>query len=112
MLDVRLTAHDRAHLELVVDFSVSAEHLRRYPIIFSQEQDGTPSGKETIEITAVKEADDLFYGNPRTNEVHVVTCPWWAQMTHSRLAPFLSLSDALARRYDGCAFCLPNANTG
>ena len=95
-----------------MDFSVSAEHLHRYPIVFSQELGGIPSGKETVEITAVKEASDLFYGNARSREVHIVGCPFWDAMTHRRLVPFLALGDALARGYDGCAFCLPNANTG
>ena len=99
-------------LELVVDFSVSAEHLRRYPVVVSQELDGMPAGKETVEITAVKEADDLVYGNARSHEVHVVTCPLWDRMTTSRLVPFLALGDALARGYDGCAFCVPHAHTG
>jgi hypothetical protein len=44
--------------------------------------------------------------------VHIVGCPFWDAMTHRRLVPFLALGDALARGYDGCAFCLPNANTG
>ena len=109
---IRLPARDRVPLELVVDFSVSAEHLRRYPVVVSQELDGMPAGKETVEITAVKEADDLVYGNARSHEVHVVTCPLWDRMTVSRLVPFLALGDALARGYDGCAFCIPHAHTG
>ena len=110
--DVHFAAGDRVHLELAVDFSVSAEHLHRYPIVFSQKLGGIPSGKETVEITAVKEASDLFYGNVRSREVHIVNCPFWDATTHQRLVPFLALGDALARGYDGCAFCLPNANTG
>ena len=110
--DVHFAAADRVHLELAVDFSVSAEHLRRYPIVFSQELGGIPSGKETVEITAIIQASDLFYGNARSREVHIVSCPFWAAMTHRRLVPFLALGDALARGYDGCAFCLPNADTG
>ncbi|MBL7497409.1 M20/M25/M40 family metallo-hydrolase [Frankia sp. CNm7] len=109
---VRLDTAERAQLDLTVDFSTQAEHLRRYPIIFSQEQDGVASGKETIEITAVKEVADMFFGNPRTMEVHVVTCPWWPRISAANKAPFFALRDALARGYDGCAHCLPAANHG
>ena len=60
----------------------------------------------------IKEVEDLFFGNPRSREVHVVTCPWWSAISTRNKVPFLALRDALARGYDGCAFCLPDANTG
>jgi hypothetical protein len=109
---VSLPAADRVPLDLAVDFSLEAEHLRRYPIVFSQEQGGVPAGKQTVEITMVKEVDDMFFGNPTTHEVHIVACPWWPQISTRHKVPFLALDDALARGYDGCACCLPNANTG
>lgn len=102
----------RVEAQLAIDFSHQAEHLHRYPLIVSQAQDGIPAGKETVEITAVKEVEDLFFGNPRSREVHVVTCPWWSAISTRNKVPFLALRDALARGYDGCAFCLPDANTG
>ena len=109
---VRLDAAARVPLNLAVDFSLEAEHLHRYPIVFSQEQAGVAAGKQTVEITAVKEVDDMFFGNPRTREVHVVSCVWWPQISVRNKVPFFALEDALARGYDGCAYCLPNANTG
>ena len=80
--------------------------------VFSQEQDGIPSGKETIEITAVVNGAGVYFANPRTREVHVATCQWKARMSPGNTVPFLALSDALARGYDGCAYCLPEANHG
>jgi hypothetical protein len=109
---VSLAVADRVLLDLAVDFSLEAEHLHRYPIVFSQEQAGVSAGKQTVEITAVKEVADMFFGNPKTREVHVVSCVWWPRIAKTHKVPFLALNDALARGYDGCAYCLPSANTG
>jgi Peptidase family M28 len=108
----RLAAGDRVSVELRVAFSHAAQHLHRYPIVFSQMQDGLPSGKQTIEITAVVDGAGVYFANPRTLEVHVATCQWKARMSPRNTVPFLALSDALARGYDGCAYCLPEANHG
>ena len=107
-----LPPSDRVSLNLTVDFSMLAEHRRRYPVIFSQDQDGTPAGKLTVEIIAVKEVEDLVFGNPRSGEVHTVRCPYWPRITQRNKVPFWAIADALARGYDGCAACLPNHHTG
>lgn len=109
---VALRAADRAEFELEIDFSHDAEHLRRYPVVFSHDQDGTPAGKETIEITAVKEVEDMFFGNARTLELHVVTCQWWPQLASARKVPFFTVADAIARGYNGCRYCLATADNG
>jgi zinc metalloprotease ZmpB len=109
---VGLDAADRVPLDLTIDFSHDAEHLHRYPLVFSQDQNGVPAGKETIEITAVKEVEDMFFGNARTLEVHVVTCQWWPQISSAHKVPFFALADAVARGYNGCRYCLPQADTG
>ena len=109
---VGLDAADRVPLDLTIDFSHDAEHLHRYPLVFSQDQNGVPAGKETIEITAVKEVEDMFFGNARTLEVHVVTCQWWPQISSAHKVPFFALADAVARGYNGCRYCLSQADTG
>ena len=67
-----------------------------------------PAGKETVEITAVKEVEDTsFFGNARHASRSTSSRAPWDRMTVSRLVPFLALADALARGYDGCALCIP-----
>ena len=65
-----------ATLELVIDFSHQAEHLRsvsarRHPV------PGRPasSGGSPCDIVAVKELEDYFFGNPRSREIHVIDLP-------------------------------------
>ncbi|MEU1867744.1 hypothetical protein, partial [Streptomyces gardneri] len=73
---------------------------------------GTVVGRMTIQITAVKELDDFFFGNPRSGEIHINTCPYWPKLGPGSKVPFLRIEDALARGYNGCAYCLPDHNTG
>ena len=107
-----LAAAERVPLTLTVDFSLLAEHLRRYPVVFSQDQDGVSAGKLTVEITAVKELEDLVFGNPRSMELHTVLCPCWPRISQRNKVPFWQIADGLARGFDGCAFCLPEHHTG
>ncbi len=97
---------------LDIDFSYQAEHLRRYRIVASQEQDGVPAGQLTIEITAIKESEDYYYGNVRTRELHLFGCAYRRKMHPGNQAPFQTIAEAVARGYNGCAFCLPAVNTG
>ncbi|MGH3714609.1 MAG: M36 family metallopeptidase [Micromonosporaceae bacterium] len=103
---------DEATVTLDVDFSVSAQHLKTYPIIATQEQDGEIAGRLSIELTAVKETDDFVYGNPRSLELHTVHCPLWPRISQRNKVPYREISDGVARGYNGCAFCLPEHHTG
>ena len=107
-----LVASERAALRLTVDFSLLAEHLHRYPVVVSQTQDGQPAGRLTVDITAVKEVEDLVFGNPRSRELHTVHCPYWPLVGQHHKVPFWQVADGLARGYNGCATCLPNFDTG
>ncbi|GEM_PF-2248221 len=102
-----LDAGEERSVHLEIDFSCHAEHLKRYPIIASQEQDGMMAGRLTIEITAVKESEDYFYGNSSTQELHTFDCGYRKMMNRSHQVPFETIKAALARGYNGCAFCLP-----
>ena len=106
-----LEPSDRVGIEIVVDFSHNAEHLAQYPLVATQYQDGEIAGRLTMQITAVKELDDFFFGNPRSQEVHVTTCPFWTKLGPSSKVPYERLADAIARGYNGCAYCLPEADT-
>ncbi|CUM42807.1 M28 family peptidase [Streptomyces gardneri] len=108
----RLDADDHVAAEITIDFSHQAEHMKRYPFVATQYQDGAVVGRMTIQITAVKELDDFFFGNPRSGEIHVTTCPYWPKLGAGSKVPFMRIEDALARGYNGCAYCLPQHNTG
>jgi hypothetical protein len=106
-----LRANDQVTVELTIDFSLNAEHLKIYPIIATQEQDFEIAGRMTIEILSVKELEDWVFGNPRSREMHVVTCPFWPVLGPSSKIPFQAPADGQARGYNGCRFCLPDLDT-
>jgi Zn-dependent metalloprotease len=110
--DFPLEAYDQKSVTLMVDFSYQAEHLHRYPIIVTQTQEGQISGRLTIEITAVKETEDFVYGNPNSMELHTIHCPLWSRIAQHHKIPFMTVKDGIVRGYNGCAFCLPEYNTG
>ena len=107
-----LGTNDERSVTLEYDFSYEAEHLHRYPLIVGQEQDGVLAGQLTIEIIAVKESKDYFYGNRRSGELHTLHCPYQQKMSVRNKVPFATIQDGLARGYNGCAFCLPDHDTG
>ena len=108
----RCAASEDATLDLVIDFSHNAEHLRTYPLVVSQWQDGRLVGRVTVDIVAMKELEDYFFGNPRSGEIHVTTCPFWPALGPGSKLPFVRVEDAVARGYNGCAYCLPAHDRG
>lgn len=106
-----LANSEAKHVMVDIDFSYKAEHMKRYPIVVSQEQDGEIAGRLTIEITAVKESEDYVYGNMRSHELHTLNCSFRKAMSPRNQVPFQTIKDALARGYNGCAFCLPAYNS-
>jgi hypothetical protein len=110
--DVEIGGNDSFVLTLGVDFSFKATHLRRYPVRVQQTHHNAVVGSYTIELTAVKDLEDFFFGNRRSGELHVSTCQLWPKINKARLDTFERIADAQARGYDGCRFCLPEADTG
>ena len=109
--DLPLKEREAVALALTVDFSYQAEHLRVYPIIASQWQDGSLAGRLTIQITAVKDSEDYLYGNPRTHELHTIHCPLWNKISPRNKLPFATIKAARAHGFEGCHFCLPQYDT-
>ncbi|MBL7497408.1 hypothetical protein I6A84_15380 [Frankia sp. CNm7] len=107
-----LEAGEAVDVDLVIDFSHEAEHLRTYPLVLTQYQGGQLAGRLSIEIVAVKELEDFVFGNPRSGELHISTCSLWPKLGPGSKIPFVRAEDAIARGYNGCAFCLPAINTG
>jgi hypothetical protein len=110
--DVVIGANGSFVLTMSVDFSFKAAHLKRYPVRVEQVHGGAVVGAYTIELTAVKDLEDFFFGNPRSGELHVSTCPLWPRINKARLQTFEQVADAQARGYNGCRFCLPEADNG
>lgn len=110
ILDFPLDSNEVRSALIEIDFSYQAEHLKRYPIMVSQEQDGVAAGRLTIEITAVKESEDYVYGNVRSRELHIWDCSYRRAMKPCNQVPFQTIQEALARGYNGCSFCLPEYN--
>jgi hypothetical protein len=106
-----LRANDQVNVDLTIDFSLQAEHLARYPLIATQEQDEALAGRMTIEIIAVKEDEDWVFGNPRSHELHITSCPYWTRISQKNKQPFETVDAGIARGYNGCAFCLPEFDT-
>jgi hypothetical protein len=102
-----LGTSEEKSVSLEIDFSYQAEHLKRYPIIAGQEQNGVLAGQLTIEIVAVKESEDYLYGNVRSREVHTLNCTFRKAMNPRNQVPFQTIKDALAHGYNGCRYCLP-----
>lgn len=110
--DIDIAARDSFDLTVGIDFSFNAVHLRQYPIVIQQLHAGQVIGAYTVEITAIKQLDDYVFGNPRSRELHITSCPFWPVMNKSRLRPFDRVADGVARGYNGCRFCIPSADTG
>jgi hypothetical protein len=107
-----LGSDERANVEVVIDFSHQADHLGIYPLVATQYQDEAIAGRLTMQITALKDLDDFFFANPRSREIHTTQCPFWPALGPASKVPYEHLADAVARGYNGCAFCIPHANTG
>jgi hypothetical protein len=110
--EVEIAANGSFVLNLTVDFSFEADHLRRYPMRVRQVHDDALVGAYTIELTAVKDLEDFFFGNPHSGELHVSTCPLWPKINKPKLMTFERVADAQARGYNGCRFCLPEVDEG
>ncbi|NTW83609.1 MAG: hypothetical protein HGB36_09630 [Chlorobiaceae bacterium] len=101
-----LSTNAESTITITVDFSINAEHLKVYPVIVSQFQDGQLAGRYTIEITAVKEAEDWVYGNRNTKELHRYNCEFFKKMNRRNAVPFARASDGIIRGYNGCIYCM------
>lgn len=110
--DLLIAANSSFVLTLGVDFSFHARHLEQYPIRVEQVHEGVVVGAYTIALTALKDLDDYFFGNPRSGELHVSTCPLWPKINTARLQAFETVDDATARGFNGCRFCLPEHDEG
>ena len=53
-----------------------------------------------------------FIGNKRTKELHQPTCRWVRLMSLRNVRFFETVQDALNVGYNGCAYCLPQYDTG
>ncbi|WP_435971986.1 hypothetical protein [Streptomyces sp. Qhu_M48] len=108
----RLDAEEKVAAEVTIDFAHEAVHMQHYDLVTTQLQDHQVAGRLTIEITAVKDMHEWFFGNKHTHEVHIATCPFWEQINQTSLVPFPRIDLATAYGYNGCAYCLPTFDDG
>lgn len=108
MADFALKSGEEFGVDLAIDFSQKAEHLKKYPLVVTQHRDGEVVGQVTIDIVAVRDFDGYCFGNPSSSEVHMATCPSWPRLGRFNKRPFAKIEDAIARGYKGCAICLPD----
>ena len=90
MSGFELAAGEDVVLDLVIDFSHQAEHLKTYPLVVTQHQDGQVVGRVTIDIVAIKDLDDFYFANPRSGEIHVTTCPFWPALGRFSKVPYVA----------------------
>ena len=70
-------------------------------------------GKEMGRVTRMLAVGDYpFLANRRTLEVHVPNCEWAAKTSARNKVAYDSIDRALKHGYNGCAYCLPEYNTG
>ena len=70
-------------------------------------------GKEMGRVTRMLAVGDYpFLANRRTLEVHVPDCEWAAKTSARNKVAYDSIDRALKHGYNGCAYCLPEYNTG
>jgi hypothetical protein len=70
-------------------------------------------GKEMGRVTRMLAVGDYPYmANRRTLEVHVPDCEWAAKTSGRNKVAYESIERALNHGYNGCAYCLPEYNTG
>ncbi|MER5961482.1 hypothetical protein [Streptomyces sp. NPDC002057] len=108
----RLDAEEKVAADVTIDFAHEAVHMQHYDLVTTQLQDHRVAGRLTIEITAVKDLHEWFFGNKHTHEVHIDTCPFWGRINQTSLVPFPRIDLAIAHGYNGCAYCLPTFDDG
>lgn len=95
-----------AILELTIPDNLPAG---AYPVSARQLVGGKEIGRVTQRLMI---GTYPYLANPRTMEVHVSNCEWAAKVGWRHRIPYNNLQDALNRGYNGCAYCLPEYNTG
>ena len=101
-----------------------------FPAIISQDIPDTSINVEaTIESLDINEAEALITANietsgvgsyapyvgnknPGSMELHTKECEWAPRIASKNRAYYCEVEEALADGFDGCAYCLPEYNTG
>lgn len=106
-----LGARESRNVNLNIDFSASAVHKRRYPVVATQIQDGEVAGRLTLELTAVLDFEDYMIGNRSSMELHRPDCPHRLKMSPRNTVPFPVIQEAIAQGYNGCYYCMRSHDT-
>ncbi|TRZ89147.1 MAG: hypothetical protein D4R88_05965 [Methanosarcinales archaeon] len=122
-------------LDYVVDWLidqivVNMPPIVLFPAIISQQiPDTSVTVDATVESLEINEAEALITANigtsnmgsyapyvanknPESMELHKRECEWAHRIAFRNRVYYCELEEALAAGYDGCAYCLPEYNTG
>jgi len=96
----------QAYLEITIPDKAEDGNYRLY---VAQLVDGKEMGRVTRMLAI---GDYPFMANRRTLEVHVPGCEWAAKTSGRNKIAYDSIERAIKHGYNGCAYCLPEYNTG
>ena len=115
---------------LVDQIIVNMPPIVLFPAIISQQiPDTSVTVDATVESLVINEAEALITANigtsnmgsyapyvanknPESMELHKRECEWAHRIAFRNRIYYCELEEALAAGYDGCAYCLPEHNTG
>ena len=115
---------------LVDQIIVNMPPIVLFPAIISQQiPDTSVTVEATVESLEINEAEALITANigtsnmgsyapyvanknPESMELHKRECEWAHRIAFRNRVYYCELEEALAAGYDGCAYCLPEHNTG
>ncbi|MDD5615140.1 MAG: hypothetical protein PHH85_02960 [Candidatus Methanoperedens sp.] len=115
---------------LVDQIVVNMPPIVLFPAIISQQiPDTSVTVDATVESLEINEAEALITANigtsnmgsyapyvanrnPESMELHKRECEWAHRIAFRNRVYYCELEEALAAGYDGCAYCLPEYNTG
>jgi hypothetical protein len=105
-MDLRPSDKCQVYLEITIPDTAKDGDYR---MSVSQLVDGREMGRVTRMLSV---GDYPFMANRRTLEVHVPDCEWAQKTGRRNKVAYDSVEHALKHGYNGCAYCLPEYDTG
>lgn len=105
-LPLRASDDTQAELEFTVPVSVDDG---QYRLGVAQIVDGMEMGRVTLALLV---GDYPFMANRNSLEVHAANCQWAKKIGRRNKLAYQTVEKALQHGFNGCAFCLPQYNTG
>jgi hypothetical protein len=107
---IRLNPGENTLVRLEVALPEEAVDGELYPVFVEQRVNGTLTGRVTLMTRTV--GTPAYIANRDSLEIHLPNCEWAKKIARRNKIPYDDLDAALRRGYNGCAFCLPQYDTG